>query len=237
MVGCGSLECVAEGTEEETAAEQVEAETAEEAVAAATAVGAKAAVAVAMAAETVAAETVEGRLVEQMGEEARGQGGTERERRVAVRALAAVATGLAVVVMVLAEVARALMEAAKALVGAAMVLHCFKGFALSGRVLYGFPRLRVACALTTTFSLTLYVVASLVNHLSPDFPCDPRQHADDQPPDCTTSWIHAPQRYLFCTTAFVLVVPELLTTAVLLQQGRHHPSRRRGGCRPLHPSH
>ena len=70
MVGCGSLECVAEGTEEETAAEQVEAETAEEAVAAATAVGAKAAVAVAMAAETVAAETVEGRLVEQMGEEA-----------------------------------------------------------------------------------------------------------------------------------------------------------------------
>ena len=90
MAGCGSLECVAEATEEDKAAEQmVEAETAEEAVAAGAAVGGKAAVA--KAAETVAAEMAVGRQVGQMGEETRERGGVERVKWVVVRAPAAVA--------------------------------------------------------------------------------------------------------------------------------------------------
>ena len=113
MVGCGSLVCVAGGTEREAAGgEKVEAESRKEPMVAAIVVGAKAAVAraaVARAAETVAAGTAVGRLGAQMEEEVRERERVERGRGGAEKVSLAVLRGLVeVVVTVVAVVARAL---------------------------------------------------------------------------------------------------------------------------------
>ena len=98
------------------------------------------------------------------------------------------------------------------------MLHCFKSFTLSTRVLQSHSwNWQVIYAVTILTSLFLYVTASLWNHLDPDLSNRELSRV------AYTYWplgIILRQRQVFCLVATFLAIPELLTTCVLYQRSR-----------------
>ena len=100
------------------------------------------------------------------------------------------------------------------------ILHCFKGFALFARVLHEFWWLRLGCAFVVVCSLVLFVAGSLLNHLEPD--AASWSGSIEMPVVSQWSGGFSPkQRILFYLVPLLLVIPELLATAVLLHRTWH----------------